>query len=77
MLSCKEIVTIISSDNDKVWTIKVQVRLHLMMCRHCSRYAKQIEILKVSAKSLADASFTDMDEDKIKEIEDRAIEKIR
>lgn len=77
MLSCKEIVTIVSSDEDVAWTKLIHVRFHLMMCRHCSRYAKQIKLLRSSAKQLVNARYSEVDELKLREIEKRAIDQIK
>lgn len=47
MLNCKETAHAVSTE-DVVpggWRKRLAVKLHLMMCRHCRRYAQQIEAL--------------------------------
>lgn len=45
MLKCKEIATILSSDEHPHGMRRFQFRLHLMMCKHCKRFEKQIRAL--------------------------------
>jgi predicted anti-sigma-YlaC factor YlaD len=47
MLRCNEIAEIVGSGEleHASWRRRVAVRLHLMMCRHCRRYARQIAAL--------------------------------
>ncbi len=76
MLSCKELVKIVSSDEHLSPRYKLEIRLHLLMCHHCRKYTKQLEILKAGFKTLLNKKTQDADENKLKEIEDRIIEKI-
>lgn len=52
MLTCKEVMTMISSDGleRSTWRERMSLRLHLMMCRHCSRYAAQLRAIAREAK---------------------------
>ena len=47
MLTCKEVTTAIASDELATagWRRTLAVRLHLLMCRHCRRYAAQIRTI--------------------------------
>jgi hypothetical protein len=47
MLRCFEIVRLTSSDEYLTAGIlkKLQIRLHLAMCEHCSRYVRQLRAL--------------------------------
>jgi hypothetical protein len=38
---------------------RLEVRLHLLMCRHCSRYAEQIRKLGLAARRLWTGPVTD------------------
>ncbi len=54
MLTCKDVATTIGRDE---WRAaprgrRVALRLHLLMCRHCRRYAAQIRALGTAARSL-------------------------
>ncbi len=44
MLTCKEVSTMIASDDlsRRPWRTRLGIRLHLMMCRHCRRYKAQL-----------------------------------
>jgi len=52
MLRCKQVTTIVAHDElaDAGPWLRLKVRLHLMMCRHCSRYAAQIRELGVKMR---------------------------
>ena len=47
MPPCKEVVQLISSDEllRQPWHRKLSVRVHLLMCRHCSAYVLQIRAI--------------------------------
>ena len=52
MLQCKQVTTIVGRDDlaDAGPWLRLKVRLHLMMCRHCARYAAQIKAIGVKAR---------------------------
>jgi hypothetical protein len=54
MLSCKEVTTLIASGAlaRGSWKERAGARLHLMMCRHCSRYAAQLRAIAAEARRL-------------------------
>ena len=54
MLTCKEVAkTIAQDESGRVgWTRNLAVRLHLLMCQHCRRYAAQIQAIGTSVRSL-------------------------
>ena len=47
MISCKEVIRKIASDEvaDAPFLQRLVVRLHLLMCRYCRRYAKQLRTI--------------------------------
>ena len=51
MLRCKQVSTMVASDlaDAGLW-LRLKIRLHLMMCRHCGRYAAQIRTIGVKAR---------------------------
>ncbi len=61
MLSCKDVATAIASDGlaCRGWRHRLQVRLHLLVCRHCRRYAAQIRALGAAARGLFAAEAAD------------------
>ena len=54
MLTCKEISRTIASDElaSAGWRRRFAVRLHLLMCRHCRRYSRQIEAIGTAARQV-------------------------
>ena len=52
MLRCKQVSTMMARDDlaeAGPW-LRLKVRLHLMMCRHCTRYAEQLRAIGVKAR---------------------------
>jgi hypothetical protein len=52
MLSCKEVSRLVSESLDRklpLWQ-RIQMRLHLLMCRFCSRFRKQTLFLRGAAR---------------------------
>ncbi len=54
MLSCKEVTRKIASDElaEAGWRERLAVRLHLLLCRHCRRYASQLRAIGAAARNL-------------------------
>jgi hypothetical protein len=55
MIRCKSVAELITSDrlkNASFW-VRLEVKLHLWMCRYCARLARQIEQLRTAASKLA------------------------
>ncbi|MEP6834290.1 MAG: hypothetical protein ABJB74_12920 [Gemmatimonas sp.] len=52
MLSCKEITRLCASEDIRQATFarRVEVRLHLLMCRHCRRYVRELSAIGVAAR---------------------------
>jgi anti-sigma factor ChrR (cupin superfamily) len=55
MISCREVSTLVASDalGAQPWRRRLAVRLHLMMCTGCRRFAAQIEIIRRGAGAAA------------------------
>ncbi len=51
MLSCREVSRLIASDElvDLGWLERILVRLHLVRCHHCRRYAVQLRAISTAA----------------------------
>ncbi len=51
MLSCQEVARLIASEElaDLGWLERIQVRLHLVRCHHCRRYAAQLRAISTAA----------------------------
>lgn len=61
MISCREVSTLVSSDTlaDQSWRRRLAVRLHLMMCDGCRRFAAEIAAIRRAAASAARAFDTE------------------
>ena len=54
MLSCKEVSRSIAADELAAagWRRRLAVQTHLLMCRHCRRYSRQIKALGAAVRDL-------------------------
>ena len=52
MLRCKQVAAMLAGDGfaDAGPWLRMKIRLHVMMCRHCSRYAAQIRAIGVRVR---------------------------
>ncbi len=50
--------------------------MHLLMCRHCHRYVKQLDLIKTGFIRLFESKYKSADESKIHEIEKQVLEKV-
>ncbi len=77
MLRCKEVVKIVSSSNDDIpWSKRMELKLHLMMCKHCSRYAAHLQMLSLAFSKLIRRKAA-VDRAKIRQLEDDAIKRVK
>ena len=72
MISCKNVAKLLMSDQLQAqsWWRRMEVRLHLAMCRFCSRLARQIEQLRSAAQGVTQQEAADPD------FEDRLIRRL-
>ena len=44
MLTCKEAIRLVSEglDRNLPWSKRLAMKMHLLMCRHCSAYSRQL-----------------------------------
>ena len=54
MATCKDVATAIGQDDVRTlpWWRGLTLRLHLLMCPHCRRYAAQIRAIGTAARRL-------------------------
>lgn len=47
MKNCKEISELLSESMDRplIWRERLAIKVHLAMCRHCSRFEQQVHFL--------------------------------
>jgi hypothetical protein len=72
MLPCKEIVRILSSEEDIGVRRKMELKMHLAMCRHCSAYRKHLELMKKGFKGLF-SKMTETESGSVKGLESRIL----
>ena len=61
MLRCKDVTEIVGTDAIRTasWRTRLQVRAHLLMCRHCRAYVRSIRTLAdVARRAVMGASVT-------------------
>lgn len=56
-MSCRDIATVLSTDGieGRSWLRRVQVGLHLAMCRHCRRFHRLLRGLDLGARVAREA----------------------
>ena len=54
MMSCREATRLLSEAQDRPlpWRRRLGLRLHLLMCRLCARYARQLRFLRRALRRL-------------------------
>ncbi|MGE3577647.1 MAG: zf-HC2 domain-containing protein [Vicinamibacterales bacterium] len=52
MMTCKDVSTLVSLGDVGSWSVsrRLAIRLHLLMCRHCRAFARQVEMLTHAAR---------------------------
>lgn len=52
MLSCKEVTYLLSDEQDRKLTLteRINLEMHLAMCKGCSNYRKQMEFLREACR---------------------------
>jgi hypothetical protein len=75
MLKCREVERIVGSDHlsDAGFMERLAINLHLMMCRHCRAYARQIHAIGKAARDVFMRSTVDTDT--LKQLKSRIIDK--
>ena len=63
MLKCRQVEQRIGSDDIRTAGLleRLAVNLHLLMCRHCRNYAKQIRAIGSAAREVFNRSTQDVD----------------
>ncbi|PIP93694.1 MAG: hypothetical protein COW00_14825 [Bdellovibrio sp. CG12_big_fil_rev_8_21_14_0_65_39_13] len=74
MLRCKDVVRLISSEEKLNFLQKTELKMHLLACKHCSNYNKQMNTLIMSLKKIFSVK-SDKNCDQIKQLEESIIDK--
>lgn len=61
MLTCKEATYKLSEAQDRKLALaeRIDLKMHLMMCKGCANYRKQIDFMRYACKSYADSIVGD------------------
>lgn len=65
MMTCKEVSTLMSTGglDGARWSVRLAVRLHLSMCRHCRAFKRQLEALTNAARAVAASREAELPKD--------------
>ncbi|PIP91373.1 MAG: hypothetical protein COW01_03740 [Bdellovibrionales bacterium CG12_big_fil_rev_8_21_14_0_65_38_15] len=74
MLSCKEITRILSSDEELRLIKRTELRMHLLMCEHCSNYNKHLKQMKEGFKKFFKKKY-EVKPDELTKLEESIIKK--
>lgn len=73
MLSCKETVHILSSDQELSFRLKLELRAHLFMCKHCTAYSKQLKAMAAQLRQNFH-EITKTSPEHVRDLEDKIIQ---
>jgi hypothetical protein len=61
MISCKNVATLLLSDQlqSQPWWKRMEVRVHLAMCKLCARLARQLAQVRSAARRVGDQNDAD------------------
>ena len=61
MLTCKEVCRTIAADElaSAGWRERWSIKLHLMMCRYCRHYSRQMETIGMATRRIFDPQPSD------------------
>jgi len=78
MIRCKEVARLMTSDliSGQSLLKRMEIHLHLMMCKHCSRLQKQLKQLASAARRMVGFVDRELDSDAGKEMESRILRKL-
>ena len=71
MRTCHEIADIVASEPPLSWPARMELRMHLWMCRHCNAYAKQLRMLGNTVRRC----FGAKDESRLDQLEEKIVRK--
>lgn len=76
MLSCKQVVEIISTKPSLSLMKRIELRAHLFMCKHCSTYLAQLNTMTDKLKSVFKEK-TETTPERVQDLENRIIKKLK
>jgi uncharacterized UBP type Zn finger protein len=78
MIRCREVARLLTSEQLRAQSRmkRLQVRLHLWMCQHCSRLARQIKQLGSAARAMAASTYAEKPGGDEEDLEARLLRKL-
>lgn len=76
MLPCKDIVKLLSSDEKVTLLQRAELKMHLMMCEHCSAYNRHLKSMRNGFKKLF-SKLTAVKPGAVEQLESKVIDKIK
>ena len=79
MLNCRQITRLISQSMDATlpWPRRVAIRLHLLYCLGCRRYAAQVRFLRRASQALSSEGFDTLDQRLSDEAKQQMVTRLR
>lgn len=74
MVSCKKIVSILSSGQEISIFKKATLQLHLFLCKNCTNYKKHLDIININVKNIIQKRMQ-ASEEEIEKIEKENLKK--
>ena len=76
MMKCREVTKLVAADMVEELGLgrRLEMRLHMFMCRHCRRYLQQIRTLGRGARELAERDAPSPD--RLQEIEQEILDQL-
>ena len=76
MLNCRELTRMLASDElvEAGWSQRLRGRVHLLMCRHCRRYAAQLRALGAGARRSWGAEAEDVE--RLEQLQSRILQRL-
>lgn len=76
MMNCKDVMTKLSTDENLSFMQKMDLKFHLLMCRGCTRFMKQLSLMKDSVENIITSDMK-LQESRVKEIERKVVESLK
>jgi hypothetical protein len=78
MIRCRNVAELLTSDRlqESGFGTKLQVRMHLWMCRYCARLARQVRLMRAAASKLAAAIGREKTASTGEDLESRLLHKL-
>lgn len=79
MITCKQVASLLSSGDvpSQPFLSRMELRLHLFFCRHCSAFAGQIKFLQLAAHRTKDCFEAELGSGGAAKLESRLLRQLR